>query len=126
MSHQTPRRPMGVTGRVFATIAFIEAGTWAGLLIGMFLKYVTKTTEVGVSIFGMLHGIAFVVYLVAAIGAAIILRWRWWVALLAILAAIPPLATIPLERWLARRGDLAPRPSQAVSHHASQPVSDAR
>ena len=26
-------------GRVFATVAFIEALTWAGLLIGMYFKY---------------------------------------------------------------------------------------
>ncbi len=31
---------MGLTGRSFAVIAIIEAGTWTGLLIGMFLKYV--------------------------------------------------------------------------------------
>ena len=108
-SRPSPHQPIGVTGRAFAIIAFVEAGTWAGLLIGMFLKYVTKTTEVGVQVFGMLHGIAFLVYLIAAIAAAIILRWKWWIAVLAVLAAIPPLVTIPMERWLACRGDLAPR-----------------
>lgn len=103
-----------MTGCVFAIIAFIEAGTWAGLLIGMFLKYVTETTEIGVQIFGMLHGIAFLVYLVATIAAAFILRWKWWIAVLAILAAVPPLVTIPLERWLASRGDLASRQARTA------------
>lgn len=110
MQHPSSRHPIGRTGRVFSIVAFVEAGTWTGLLIGMFLKYVTRTTELGVQIFGMAHGIAFLVYLIVTITAAVILRWRWWIALLAVLAAIPPLVTIPLEIWLARRGDLAPPP----------------
>jgi hypothetical protein len=30
---------MHPTGRLFAAVAFIEAVTWAGLLIGMWMKY---------------------------------------------------------------------------------------
>ena len=44
---------------VFTIIARFEAFTWAGLLIGMFLKYGTETTELGVWLFGRLHGFAF-------------------------------------------------------------------
>ena len=36
------------------------------------------------------------------------LRWSLWRLLLAVLAAIPPLATWPLERWYRRRGWLSP------------------
>ncbi|WP_410583866.1 hypothetical protein [Amycolatopsis sp. lyj-108] len=38
-------RPIARIGKVFAAVAFVEAATWAGLLAGMFLKYVTETTE---------------------------------------------------------------------------------
>ncbi|PPG37456.1 hypothetical protein C5C17_17795 [Pseudoclavibacter sp. RFBA6] len=93
--------------KVFVVAACLEALTWAGLLVGMFLKYVTETTDVGVRIFGALHGGMFLVYIVIAITAAVILRWRWWVAILALLAAIPPLVTVPLEMWMRRRGHLA-------------------
>lgn len=102
---------MSIMGRVFAVVAFIEAFTWAGLLVGMVLKYVTGTTEAGVWLFGRLHGGAFMVYLAAAVVTAISQRWRWWVWLLAIAAAVPPLVTIPLERWLRRTGRLSRRPS---------------
>jgi hypothetical protein len=34
----TERSPMHPTGRLFAAVAFIEAVTWAGLLIGMWMK----------------------------------------------------------------------------------------
>jgi len=94
-------------GRLFAAVAFIEALTWAGLLIGMFLKYVTETTTMGVMIFGRLHGFAFIAYVVVAVLAAVRLRWPWWAALLAVAAAVPPLVTLPLEWWFKRRGLLS-------------------
>ena len=49
-------------------------------------------------------------YVVVTIVAAVALRWRWWVALLALLASIPPLVTVPLEIWLRRTGRLVRRP----------------
>lgn len=100
------REGRSLIGALFALVAFFEAFTWAGLLLGMFLKYVTGTTEAGVWLFGRLHGGAFMLYLVMTIVAAISLRWKWWVALLALLAAIPPLVTVPLEIWLRRTGRL--------------------
>lgn len=100
------RANLSPIGALFALVAFFEAFTWAGLLAGMFLKYVTGTTEAGVWLFGRLHGVAFMLYLVMTIVAAISLRWKWWVALLALVAAIPPLVTVPLEIWLRRTGRL--------------------
>ncbi len=47
---------------LFRRVAVAEAITWALLLTGMFLKYVTETTELGVRVFGMLHGVVFVAY----------------------------------------------------------------
>ena len=35
---------------------------------------------------------------------AVRLRWPWWASALALLAAIPPLVTLPLEWWFKRRG----------------------
>ena len=96
----------------FTIIARFEAFTWAGLLIGMFLKYGTETTELGVWLFGRLHGFAFLLYFVTAIVAGLRLRWPWWATLLAALAAIPPLVTFPLEIWFRRRGLLESNYSQ--------------
>ena len=94
-------------GKLFSIIALLEGLTWAGLLFGMFLKYSTKTTELGVTIFGPLHGGVFISYVLVSVMAAHRLRWPLWATLLAILAAIPPLVTIPLEIWFKRRGLLA-------------------
>ncbi len=93
-------------GTIFTISARFEALTWAGLLIGMFLKYVVDATDLGVWLFGRLHGAAFIIYFLISIIAAIRLRWPWWCALLAVLAAIPPLVTYPLELWFRHRGIL--------------------
>lgn len=90
--------------RVFTLAARIEAFTWAGLLVGMFLKYGLEWTTLGVWLFGRLHGFAFILYFFIAIMAALRLRWPWWAGVLAVLAAIPPLVTYPLELWFQRRG----------------------
>jgi integral membrane protein len=55
-------------------VAWVEALTWAGLLIGMILKYGTDTTERGVELFGPIHGAAFIAYAAVTIAAAITLR----------------------------------------------------
>ncbi|MGY5765479.1 DUF3817 domain-containing protein [Brachybacterium sp. DNPG3] len=96
-------------GRAFAIAAVLEAITWAGLLIGMLLKYGTGTTELGVVIFGRLHGGMFLIYVAVSLLTAWKQRWSWWVALLALAAAVPPLVTVPLEMWLRRSGRLGVR-----------------
>lgn len=96
-------------GRLFAVAAFIEGLTWAGLLLGMLLKYGTHTTELVVWLFGRLHGVAFLFYVAVSVLAALRLRWPWWAWALSLLAALPPLVTVPLEMWFRRIGLLGPR-----------------
>lgn len=98
-------------GRVFAIVALFEAFTWAGLLVGMYFKYhAGEPSTLGVRIFGPVHGLAFMVYVVVSVLTALRQRWPWWATLLALLAAIPPLVTLPLELWFRRMGLLtAPR-----------------
>lgn len=90
--------------QVYVLAARVEAFTWAGLLVGMFLKYSLAWTDLGVWFFGRLHGVAFILYFFISIIAALRLRWPWWAGILAVLAAIPPLVTWPLELWFRRRG----------------------
>lgn len=103
-----PAKPMSPAGKLFAAAALIEGATWAGLLVGMLLKYGTQTTELGVWLFGRLHGLAFLFYVVASVYAGMRQRWPLWALLLALLAAVPPLVTVPLEVWFRRRGLLSP------------------
>ncbi|MEE1735757.1 MMPL family transporter [Streptomyces sp. BE147] len=94
--------------RAFTWIAAIEACTWAGLLIGMYFKYIPETTELGVRIFGTLHGAVFVVYVLLTVLVAIRLKWRLGrTTLFALLAAVPPFMTVAFEIWARRTGRLA-------------------
>lgn len=97
-------------GRLFAIAAFAEGLTWAGLLVGMVLKYGTATTDLGVWLFGRLHGAAFLFYLAITLVSAVRLRWPWWAWIVAVLAAAPPLVTVPLEMWFRRIGLLGHKP----------------
>ena len=92
---------------LFRRVAVAEAITWALLLTGMFLKYVTETTELGVRVFGMLHGVVFVAYGVVTLVVAVDQRWRPGRTLVALACAVPPFATVPFDRWLERRHPLA-------------------
>lgn len=41
----------------FRLVALTEAVTWVGLLVGMYFKYLgSPRTEIGVKVFGMVHG----------------------------------------------------------------------
>jgi len=91
---------------LFRRVAIAEAITWALLLIGMFLKYVTETTELGVRIFGMVHGVVFIAYGLVALATWINQKWSLRVGLLALVSAVPPFATILFDRSAESSGQL--------------------
>ncbi len=90
--------------RLFRAVAVAEAVTWALLLAGMVLKYVTRTTDAAVSVFGMLHGVVFLAYAVTAVVVWVDQRWSPARGVVGLLAAVPPFATIAFDRATARRG----------------------
>ena len=90
----------------FRTVAIAEAISWIGLLAGMFVKYVPETSELGVQIFGPIHGAVFVAYVVVALVASRVLGWSRGTTLLALVASVPPLATVWFERRATRTGAL--------------------
>ncbi|WP_305805902.1 DUF3817 domain-containing protein [Stenotrophomonas sp. YIM B06876] len=102
-------KPLSTTGKLFAAAASIEGLTWAGLLFGMLLKYGTGTTGLGGWLFGRLHGAAFLFDVAVSLVAGMRLRWPLWTTVVALLAAVPPLVTVPLELWSRRRGLLPAR-----------------
>ncbi|MGY1833288.1 DUF3817 domain-containing protein [Geodermatophilus sp. SYSU D01180] len=91
----------------FRAVAVAEALSWIGLLAGMYVKYVPETSEVGVQVFGPVHGAVFIAYVLAALVAARVLGWSRWTTLLALAASVPPLVTVVFERWAGRTGRLA-------------------
>lgn len=112
-----------LTIRAFMWVALFEAFTWAGLLVGMFFKYVTQTTEMGVYVFGRLHGAAFVAYCVLVLVVAWQQKWRvLWTTALALAASIPPFTTLVFEHFARKNGHLTvnqetPQPLWRSKHH---------
>lgn len=93
----------------FRVVAFAEAVSWLGLLIGMYFKYVPESGEGGVKVFGPIHGTVFIVYCALALVTSRLQRWSIRTTVLAVLASIPPFFTIVFEVWAQRTGRLAAR-----------------
>lgn len=89
----------------FRVIAFAEAASWIGLLTGMYFKYLgTPRTEVGVKLFGPVHGAIFVAFVAAGLVAGIAYRWGLGTWLLALLGSIVPLGSVIFLIWADRTG----------------------
>ncbi len=95
-----------VAGR-FRFFAVLEALSWLGLLVGMAFKYLPDPgNEVGVKIFGPVHGAIFVLFVLTSLLAARELNWNWKTLVLALLSSIPPFFTVIFEVWAVRTGKL--------------------
>ncbi len=107
MSVPSPAPPPARVVRLFRGCAVAEACSWVGLLVGMFFKYVVVGDDIGVTVFGPVHGALFVAYVVVAVAVGRVLRWNASTLLLALAASVPPLCTVWFERWARRTGRLA-------------------
>jgi integral membrane protein len=85
--------------RTFQVLAIIEAVTWTGLLISMVFKYFITGDQLGVRLFGGLHGFAAIGYVMAVFLVRPEVGWSNRTTALALAASVPPLATL----WFVRR-----------------------
>lgn len=89
---------------VLRRVAVAEAISWALLLFGMVLKHVTHTTELGVRVFGMVHGIVFLAFCLVTVVVAVDQRWSRGRLLLGLASSVPPFATVAFDRYAESRG----------------------
>ena len=107
-------------------VALAEAVSWVGLLLGMYFKYLgTPQTEIGVKIFGPLHGGIFVAFLVVALFAGIAYKWSPLTYVWALLASIVPLATVIFVIWADRTAKLGTPTRTSDPTPAGRPVPEA-
>ncbi|GAB3937254.1 DUF3817 domain-containing protein [Micromonospora vulcania] len=92
--------------RLFVAAAIAEACSWLALLVGMAVKYGPPGNEVGVKIFGPIHGGLFIAYVLLVLAVARLRRWSLLATVVALACAVPPFATLAYERWARRRGML--------------------
>lgn len=114
-----PRAGAKVAGW-FRLVALAEAFSWVGLLVGMYFKYVgSPQTEIGVKIFGPLHGGIFVAFVVVAVLAGIAFKWGALTWILAALGSVVPLASVIFVIWADRTGRLGDKGLAAKNSVAS-------
>ncbi|MDJ0350331.1 DUF3817 domain-containing protein [Cryobacterium sp. PH29-G1] len=89
---------------LYRSVSIAEAITWSLLIIGMLLKYVVQAGEWGVQIGGFLHGLVFLAYGMTAVLLAVNQHWGPRLTALAVITAIVPFGTLPLDRALEKRG----------------------
>ena len=110
-------------GARLRVVAIAEAVSWLGLLIGMAFKYVLSDNEIGVKIFGPIHGTIFVLYVLTVLVVQKRLRWDRVTTGLALAASVPPFATVVFEIWAQRTGRLdIPAASAPAGATASEQV----
>ncbi|PPF21962.1 DUF3817 domain-containing protein [Rathayibacter sp. AY1A7] len=90
--------------RLFRLLSIVEAVTWTLLIVGMLLKYAAGAGDWPVSVAGPIHGFAFLAYGAASLVLAVNQRWSAGATALAVVSAVVPYATVPLERGFERRG----------------------
>lgn len=92
----------------FRFVALLEAVSWAGLLAGMYFKYLgTPRTEIGVKVFGMAHGLIFVAFVAVGLLAGLAFKWTLGTWLMALLSSIVPLASVIFLIWAERSGRIS-------------------
>lgn len=116
-SSETPSAPEVPTAshhwtvRAFRVVAIAEAFSWAGLLVGMYVKWVAEASEIGVKIFGPVHGGLVVAYVALALVVAVRQRWSLLTVFFALAATLPPFLTVFFDRWGHRSGRYEERAS---------------
>ncbi|MBS0023725.1 DUF3817 domain-containing protein [Microbacterium paraoxydans] len=93
-------------GRLYRVLAIAEAITWTILIAAMIARAVGAPGLV-VTVGGGIHGFVFLAYAATAVLVALNQRWHPGVGVLAVVSAVIPYATIPMELWLHRTGRLA-------------------
>ena len=84
-------------------IGFIEGVSFIVLLlIAMPLKYYLDL-PMAVKITGWIHGVLFILYIVAVLMAVKAMEWNWFYVLVALGASLIPIGTFVLDKSLRKR-----------------------
>ncbi|MBF6169712.1 DUF3817 domain-containing protein [Streptomyces gardneri] len=113
---------LSTVAKRFRFIAVLEAISWVLLIIGMVFKRIPEPVMWPVKVFGMTHGIVFVLFVISAIVAARELGWNAKTTGLALLSSLPPFCTVLFEIWAVRTGQLGEL-SNADSAESGAPAS---
>lgn len=123
MAHMANNYDVRSVAGWFRIIAVAEAFSWVGLLTGMYFKYLAASpTEIGVKVFGPIHGGVFMAFVVAALAVGVARKWGVVTWVLALLGSIVPLGSVIFVMWADRTGRIAPSPALAGAASTSRPT----
>lgn len=89
--------------KIFRLIAILEACTWLGLIAAIIVRNIgVAGGDIAVSMAGIVHGAMLLVYITLVCVLARSMEWGWRRIVMSLVAGNIPLATVPLERALAR------------------------
>ena len=91
---------------LYRFMSIAEAITWSLLIAGMIMKYVLQVGEWGVQIGGFVHGLVFIAYGMTAVLTGVNQHWGPRLTMLAMITAIVPFGTLPLDHVLEKNGRL--------------------
>ncbi len=84
-------------------IGFIEGVSFLVLLlIAMPLKYYLDF-PIAVKVTGWIHGVLFILYVIAVIMAIKAMQWNWFSVMVALAASLIPVGTFVLDKSLRKR-----------------------
>ena len=76
------------------------------LLIAMPMKYYLGL-PLAVKVVGWMHGVLFILYILAVLGAIKAMRWNWFDVLVALAASLIPFGTLLLDKsWKRKEREL--------------------
>ncbi len=85
---------------LFKIAAFAEAFGWTLLISGILCqKFITPGSKIPVLITGQIHGMLFLIYIVAAVVCSPSLGWSIKRTLMAGLFSVPPYGSLLFELW---------------------------
>jgi integral membrane protein len=96
----------------------LEVPSWALLLTGSVLKRLPDPITWPVMVFGMLHGIVFLLFALNLLLAFREYEWPGKTLLLGLASAVVPFTSVWFERWAIRTGqlgELSPAPAPAAA-----------
>lgn len=107
MTQITSAQTSGFTPKkLYLVLSIAEAITWTLLIAGLIIRATNGIEAWLLTTIGGLHGFVFISYGATAILVSINQRWHPAVALLAVVTAIVPYATIPFDIVQSKRGAL--------------------
>ncbi|MCM6778182.1 DUF3817 domain-containing protein [Nocardia sp. CDC159] len=111
---------LSTVGKRVRLFGVLEAVSWVLLLTGSVLKRLPDPITWPVMVFGMLHGVLFIMFVLSLLLAYREYEWPGKTLLLGLVSSVVPFTSLWFERWAGRSGQLgelsqAPAPAPAGS-----------